>query len=91
MALKNLLSVEKNISAPTVALEDITKDRIKKDLPQLRKLIAYWRVYPDKFVDYLCSLNPDNTFKFFFIVTNVCCGFPISAKRIICFRKHRVC
>ena len=57
MALKDLLSVEKNISAPTVALEDITKDRIKKDLPQLRKLIAYWRVYPDKFVDYLCSLN----------------------------------
>ena len=67
MALKDLLSVvKKRISASVVALEDITKDRIKKDLPQLRKLIAYWRVYPDKFVDYICSLNPDNTFKFFF-------------------------
>ena len=63
MALKDLLSIaKKRVSVSAVALEDITKDRIKKDLPRLRKLIAYWRVYPDKLVDYLCSLNPDNTF-----------------------------
>lgn len=46
--------------------EDITRDRIRDDLPQLRKLISYWRVYPDKFIDFLCSLNPDNSFHFFF-------------------------
>lgn len=66
MALKDLLHLPTFQKTSTVAIEDITKERIQKDLPQLRKLISYWRVYPDKFVDFLCSLNPDNTFKFFF-------------------------
>ena len=46
--------------------EEITPERIADDVPKLKKLIAYWRVYPDKFVDYLCSLNPNNRFKFYF-------------------------
>lgn len=40
--------------------------QITKHLGKLRELIAYWRVYPDRFIDYLCSLNPHNTFHFFF-------------------------
>ena len=63
MALADLVSVQKNTSG---VLEDVTEQRVKDDLPQLRKLIAYWRVYPDKFVDYLCSLNPKNKFNFYF-------------------------
>ena len=66
MALQDLLHIPKSQKNSSIAIEDITKERIQKDLPQLRKLISYWRVYPDKFVDFLCSLNPDNTFKFFF-------------------------
>lgn len=46
---------------------EINKTDIDKNMEDYKKLIAYWRFYPDKFVDYLCSLNPDNTFKFYFI------------------------
>lgn len=46
--------------------EEITKERILEHLDDYRELIAFWRVYPDKLVDYYCSLNPDNTFHFFF-------------------------
>ena len=64
MALSDFLHFrQKNIK---LSVEDVTKERIQKDLPYLQKLVAYWRWYPDKFVDFLCSLNPDNMFKFFF-------------------------
>lgn len=45
---------------------EIDKNFIKENLGNYQKIIAYWRWYPDKFVDYLCSLNPDSTFKFYF-------------------------
>ena len=64
MALADLLKVEREVSSPV--REEITPERIADDVPKLKKLIAYWRVYPDKFVDYLCSLNPNNRFKFYF-------------------------
>lgn len=66
MALKDLLKSNLPSHHALGAADDITKERIQQDLPQLRKLVSYWRAYPDKFVDYLCSLNPDNTFHFFF-------------------------
>lgn len=67
MALEDILSgMERGIDANGPATGEITKDRIREDLPDLQKLISFWRVYPDKFVDYLCSLNPENKFKFFF-------------------------
>lgn len=66
MSLESLLKGEtSNDNKPTVR-EEITPEVIREDLPQLRKLIAYWRVFPDKFVDYLCSLNPNNSFRFYF-------------------------
>ena len=64
MALSDLLPKRSKVVKLTV--DDITRERIQSDLPALQKLIAFWRWYPDKFVDYLCSLNPDNTFHFFF-------------------------
>lgn len=45
---------------------EIDKDHIREHLAEYRNIISYWRKYPDKFVDYLCSLNPDNQFKFYF-------------------------
>lgn len=46
--------------------EDITEERLKKNMPEIINMISFWREYPDLFVDFLCSLNPDNTFHFFF-------------------------
>ena len=66
MALKDILSRLNSKHINGSVYEDITKERIQNDLPRLQKLIAYWRWYPDKFVDYMCSLNPDNTFHFFY-------------------------
>lgn len=62
MALSDLLTHQKT---QVQVLEAVTPERVQQDLPALQKQIAYWRVYPDRFVDYLCSLNPNSTFKFF--------------------------
>ena len=43
MALKDILNIQENQQTYTVSIEDIDKERIKKDLPQLKKVIAYWR------------------------------------------------
>lgn len=63
MALKDLL---KHSRKKTNQKLDIDKDYIKEHLGDFQRIISYWRKYPDKFVDYLCSLNPDNQFKFYF-------------------------
>lgn len=65
MALSNLLSQMAGKSA--VAPQEIDKSSIDEHIDDYRRIIAYWRAYPDKFVDYLCSMNPDNKFKFYFI------------------------
>lgn len=44
---------------------DITEDRIKACMPVMRQYIAYWREYPDMFVEFLCGSNPEN-FKLYF-------------------------
>ena len=62
MALKDLLRNED----PDNYEVEITEELLLQHLDEFRDAIAYWRVYPDRFVDYLCSLNPDNTFHFFF-------------------------
>lgn len=46
---------------------EIDEDRLRQDLPRYQHIIAYWRKYPDKFIDYMCSLNPSNTFHFYTI------------------------
>lgn len=64
MALGNLLQIAGQGSRRK---EEINKDDVREHLNDYQRIIAYWRKYPDKFVDYLCSLNPDNTFKFYYI------------------------
>lgn len=66
MALSDILRENGLDGGDALAVNDVTRERVDADLLRLRKLISYWRAYPDKFVDFLCSLNPDNTFKFFF-------------------------
>lgn len=59
--LKTMISARLNLANKRL---EIDKQEILNNIDQYRKIIAYWRWYPDKFVDYLASLNPDNTFKF---------------------------
>lgn len=63
MSLQNLL---KTTQRPIQKKIEIDKNKIRNNLEYYQRIIAYWRKYPDKFIDYLCSLNSDNTFKFYF-------------------------
>ena len=63
MALKDLL---RSVTHKSHQADEISKEAILEHLDDYRKLISFWRTYPDKLIDYYCSLNPDNTFHFFF-------------------------
>ena len=63
MALKDLL---RSVIHKSHQADEISKEAILEHLDDYRKLISFWRTYPDKLIDYYCSLNPDNTFHFFF-------------------------
>lgn len=45
---------------------DAIKEEVHNHLEKYRELIAYWRVYPDKLVDYYLSLGNPYNFKFIF-------------------------
>lgn len=66
MSLQSLLCTVGKQELPSNKSKEVSKEEIKQNLDKYQKLIAYWRWYPDKFVDYLCSLNPDNSFHFYF-------------------------
>lgn len=63
MALNDLLHIVNRNFKKKI---EIDKRKVWKNLSTYQHIIAYWRVYPDKFVDYLCSLNPNNKFKLYF-------------------------
>lgn len=63
MGLKKLLE---DITADKLMKEEVTEDRIQRMLPQIRNWIAFWREYPDLFVDFLCGSNPQNFSLFFY-------------------------
>lgn len=44
----------------------VSLERIAAIKPILRQYIAFWREYPDLFIDFLCGLDPDSTFQFYF-------------------------
>lgn len=62
MALQDLmdLTISKNSKK-----QGLSEERISIQKPILRNYIAYWREYPDMFVDFLCGSNPEN-FRLFF-------------------------
>lgn len=45
---------------------EITEELLLEHVDEFRELIAYWRKYPDRLIDYYCSLNPKNTLHLFF-------------------------
>lgn len=62
MALDDLLK----ISAAHIGAGEVDEETIIKNIDQYRQLISYWRMYPDKLIDYYVSLAPDHPFKLFF-------------------------
>lgn len=44
----------------------LSEERIEAIKPHLRQYIAYWREYPDMFIDYLLEMGNPQNFKFFF-------------------------
>jgi len=63
MSLKNII----NTSNRKRELDDeAIKENVHNNLEEYRKLIAYWRVYPDKLVDFYLSLGNPYNFKFYF-------------------------
>lgn len=63
MALEDILKMSGGSKEKEV---DLSEESVMKHIDKYRELIAYWRMYPDRFVDYLCSLNPKNSFYFYF-------------------------
>ena len=63
MALKDILQHVENQEAKKVG---ISEDRIKQQMPNLRKQIAFWREYPDIFVEFLCGPDNKENFSLFF-------------------------
>ena len=61
MSLKSLLDISKKIVAKKT---EISEERLREALPELRKSIAFYRKYPDIFVDHI--KGKDCKFKFFF-------------------------
>lgn len=63
MALKDIVQASnrrKELDSDTI------KEEVHNHLEEYRELIAYWRVYPDRLVDYYLSLGNPYNFKFIF-------------------------
>lgn len=63
MALADLLDLSLKKKTEKIGLSD---ERLKAAIPRGRELISFFRWYPDLFVDWLASLNPDNKFRFYY-------------------------
>ena len=64
MALSDLMELSKNKSLTRKV--GLSEERIKEVLPIIRQYIAFWREYPDIFVEFLCGSNPENFNLFFY-------------------------
>jgi hypothetical protein len=61
MSLQNLLELSEIKDSQKKGLSE---ERLKAQVPELRKLIAFYREYPDYLVDYM--KGPNSTFNFYF-------------------------
>ena len=63
MSLANLLDIA-NEHKTTDIKQGMSEERLKAQVPNLRKLIAFYREYPDLLVDFM--KGPDSSFNFYF-------------------------
>ena len=61
MALQDLLDLSQQRKKV-----GLSPERVEAIIPVGRQYIAYWREYPDMFVDYLLTMGNPNNFNFFF-------------------------
>lgn len=59
MALQDLLDLSKQRKKV-----GLSEERVRAIIPAARQYIAYWREYPDMFIDFMAG--PNSTFKFYF-------------------------
>lgn len=62
MALKDLM----NLEASSVQKIGLSEERIRAVIPKIREYIAFWREYPDLFIDFLLKCNNPKQFRFLF-------------------------
>lgn len=65
MSLESILSIN-TLSFEKQTVSALTEERLRAILPEARKAVAFYRAYPDKFVDWLCSLYNPSNFKLYF-------------------------
>ena len=63
MALADLMQL--SLSTDTKK-QGLSEERIRAQIPIIRQYIAFWREYPDMFVEFLCGNNPENFHLFFY-------------------------
>ena len=63
MALADLMELSLSKNSKKTGLSE---ERIREQLPVVRQYVAYWREYPDMFVEFLCGSNPENFHLFFY-------------------------
>jgi len=63
MGLAELMAVSLDKNRKKVGLSE---ERIRAQLPHIRNYVAFWREYPDIFVEFLCGSNPENFHLFFY-------------------------
>ena len=62
MALADLMALSSKMTKKT----GISEERIKAQISIIRQYVAFWREYPDIFVEFLCGNNPENFHLFFY-------------------------
>ena len=63
MALQDLINLTLDHNQQKIGLSE---ERIRAQLSIVRQYVAYWREYPDMFVEFLCGSNPENFQLFFY-------------------------
>ena len=63
MALQDILQLSQTMENKKVGLSE---ERIMAIKPVAREYIAFWREYPDIFVEFLCGEKNENSFKLYF-------------------------
>ena len=54
------------LSSSFTKKQGLSEERIRAQLPVIRQYVAFWREYPDMFVEFLCGSNPENFNLFFY-------------------------
>ena len=63
MALQDLINLTLDHGQQKIGLSE---ERVRAQIPIVRQYVAYWREYPDMFVEFLCGDNPENFSLFFY-------------------------